>query len=77
MPQIDIWGPGSRQSSGIGGDVELPDQLSYRDAMAFMKAHKGVRQTAMYGLEPDVTPDAGQAIPSFGPCDICGLLSDV
>jgi putative ABC transport system permease protein len=66
VPQIDVWGPESRQSSGVGGDVELPDQLSYRDAMAFMKAHKGIRQTAMYGLEPDVTPDRGRPFPATG-----------
>jgi putative ABC transport system permease protein len=65
MPQIDIWGPDSRQSR-TGPAVELPDQLSYRDAMALMRAHKGLRQTAMYGLAPDVTPAQGRPFPAPG-----------
>jgi putative ABC transport system permease protein len=65
VPQIDVWGPNSRQSGRSGG-LELPDQLTYRDAMALMKAHKGIRQTAMYGLEPDVTPDHGKPFPASG-----------
>lgn len=65
MPQIDVWGPDSRQS-GRGGNLELPDQLSYRDAMALMRAHKGLRQTAMYGLAPDVTPTQGRPFPASG-----------
>ena len=64
VPQLDVWGPDSRQSRT--GPAELPDQLSYRDAMALMKAHKGIRQTAMYGLEPDVTPDRGRPFPASG-----------
>jgi putative ABC transport system permease protein len=60
VPQIDVWGPQSRQR-GANLDVELPDQLTYRDAMAFMNAHHGVRQTAMYGLGPIVTPARGRS----------------
>jgi putative ABC transport system permease protein len=66
IPQIDAWGPGSRQGRGAGGESELPDQLSYRDAMAFMNAHAGLRQTAMYGLGPDVTPEQGKTFPASG-----------
>ena len=65
VPQIDAWGPDSRQSR-TGAAVELPDQLSYRDAMALMKAHKGLRQTAMYGIAPDVTPPQGRPLPASG-----------
>lgn len=45
--QIDNWGP---QKVGLGsGDAEnLQEQLGYIDAMALMKAHQGVRQSAMY-----------------------------
>lgn len=63
VPQIDVWGPNSRQN---GRGLELPDQLTYRDAMALMQAHRGIRQTAMYGLEPDVTPDQGKPFPASG-----------
>ncbi len=65
VPQIDVWGPDSR-STDRGADLELPDQLTYRDAMAFMRARKGVRQTAMYGIGPDVTPDHGKSFPTSG-----------
>jgi putative ABC transport system permease protein len=65
MPQIDVWGPDSRQSR-TGAAVELPDQLSYRDAMALMRAHRGLRQTAMYGVAPDVTPAQGRPFPASG-----------
>jgi putative ABC transport system permease protein len=60
VPQIDAWGPASR-GAGHGGIVdELPDQLSYRDAMALMASHKAARQTAMYGVGPNVTPPGGK-----------------
>jgi putative ABC transport system permease protein len=65
MPQIDVWGPDSRPNR-TGAAVELPDQLSYRDAMALMRAHKGLRQTAMYGVAPDVTPAQGRPFPAAG-----------
>ncbi|MEJ0005945.1 MAG: ABC transporter permease [Steroidobacteraceae bacterium] len=66
VPQIDAWGPASR---GIGhgrGVVELPDQLSYRDAMALIKAHKAKLQTAMYGIGPNVTPSRGRTFHASG-----------
>jgi putative ABC transport system permease protein len=65
VPLIDVWGPDSRQD-GRGGVLELPDQLTYRDAMALMKAHRALRQTAMYGVGPDVTPDQGKPFPASG-----------
>ena len=49
MPQIDVWARTRGKQSGAA--EELPDQLSYRDAMAFIRA-QGLRQTAMYGLGP-------------------------
>lgn len=42
-PQIDIWGPQSRTEGR-----HMPDALSYTDAMALLRAHKGARQTAIY-----------------------------
>jgi putative ABC transport system permease protein len=66
VPQIDVWGPSSR-GAGHGGIIdELPDQLSYRDARALMEAHKAVRQTAMYGIGPNVTPPEGRAFHASG-----------
>jgi putative ABC transport system permease protein len=65
VPQIDAWGPDSRSTPG-GAAVELPDQLTYRDAMALMQAHKGLRQTAMYGIGPNVTPAEGRSFHASG-----------
>jgi len=42
VPQLDNFGPDDR----ING--EPPDQLSYRDAVALMRAHAAPRQTALY-----------------------------
>jgi putative ABC transport system permease protein len=55
VPQIDTWGPDSRHGRP---DDRLPDQLSYGDAMALMRAHRGVRQTAMYAVGMDVSPES-------------------
>jgi putative ABC transport system permease protein len=65
VPQIDAWGPDSRDTP-TGGAVELPDQLTYRDAMALMQAHKALRQTAMYGIGPNVTPAQGRPFHASG-----------
>ena len=45
VPQIDNWGPDNvfKQSTDL-----LPIQLSYLDAMAWMKAGAAKRQTALY-----------------------------
>src|SRR5580704_3435779 len=48
VPQIDVAGPAARRSSGGPDGAKLPSQLTYRDAVALLKAHRGVRQTAMY-----------------------------
>lgn len=65
VPQIDAWGPDSRSAPG-GGAIELPDQLTYRDAMALMQGHKALRQTAMYGIGPNVTPSQGRPFHASG-----------
>jgi putative ABC transport system permease protein len=52
---IDNWGPGSPPDS--------ENQLSYLDAMALMRAHHGLRQTAMYAVALYVTPAAIDVTP--------------
>jgi putative ABC transport system permease protein len=57
-PQIDIWGP---QSRAQGGD--LPDALSYTDAMALMRDHKAKRQTAIYPVGFNAIPHDASSEP--------------
>lgn len=63
VPQIDVWGPDSRRTGGARNADRLPDTLTYRDAIAFMRARRGVHQTAIYGMGLDL--DAGSGRP-FG-----------
>ncbi|HTY48503.1 MAG TPA: ABC transporter permease [Steroidobacteraceae bacterium] len=63
VPQIDAWGPDSRHDHPTD---HLNDQLSYRDAMAFMRAHQGVRQTAMYSVAMDVSPQQDKPFSATG-----------
>ncbi|MGH8217505.1 MAG: ABC transporter permease, partial [Steroidobacteraceae bacterium] len=63
VPLIDVWGPDSRRQSDAN---LLPDQLTYRDAMALMRAHRGVHQTAMYALQMDVDPQSGLPFQASG-----------
>lgn len=60
-PQIDSWGPAESKANdaGLGGDG-LPDQLSYTDAVALMRAHAAPLQAAMYETTLDVTPPDSQ-----------------
>lgn len=55
FPQIDVWGPASRQG-GQPGDG-LPADMTYIDAMALMRQHRAAQQTAMYPILPTVYPD--------------------
>ena len=57
VPQIDVWGPASRPPGTPA--TRLPDQVTYRDAKAFMEAQAAKRQTAMYAVGLDVTPTSG------------------
>jgi putative ABC transport system permease protein len=66
VPQIDVWGPDSRRTGGAANADRLPDTLSYRDAIAFMHAHRGVRQTAIYGMGLDVDPGSGRPFLAAG-----------
>jgi putative ABC transport system permease protein len=58
VPQIDNWGPGSRKN---GGDV--PDSLSYADAMALMRAHQAKRQAAIYPVSYTLVPGGAASQP--------------
>ncbi|HVC01643.1 MAG TPA: ABC transporter permease [Steroidobacteraceae bacterium] len=62
VPQIDNWLPAHLNESPnlVGG---LLDQLSYRDAMALMRARQAKRQTAMYGVSFTATPTIAGAKP--------------
>ncbi|HEY1900478.1 MAG TPA: ABC transporter permease [Steroidobacteraceae bacterium] len=48
--RLDNWGP------DVPNNALLSDLLSYPDAMAFMRAHRGVRQSLMYETQFSVTP---------------------
>jgi putative ABC transport system permease protein len=65
VPQIEVWGPGSHRAGGAAND-RLPDTLTYRDAMAFMSAHRGVHQTAIYGMGLDVDVGSGRPFLAAG-----------
>jgi putative ABC transport system permease protein len=53
--QLDNGGPRSRKA----GDNEPPAQLTYRDAMALLKARPAEHQVAMHQVELRVTPSDG------------------
>lgn len=66
FPQLDLWGPASRK-----GGTELPDDLTYTDALALVRHRGDTMQTALYPIEPTVYPQdptqkprsiAGQAV---------------
>ncbi|NII12041.1 ABC transporter permease [Oleiagrimonas sp. C23AA] len=58
VPQIDSAGPGNGNT-----DNEPPQQLTYPDAMALMRDHRAVHQSAMYRLGVSVVPDKAGAHP--------------
>jgi putative ABC transport system permease protein len=51
VPVIDAWGPEARTNGR-----DLPDALTYTDAMALMRDHKGARQTAIYPVSYTAIP---------------------
>ena len=57
-PQIDIWGPQSRAQG-----LDLPDELSYTDAIALMRAHKARYQAAMYPVGYTAIPQDAASEP--------------
>ena len=57
VPLIDNWGMNARI------DEALPPQLSYRDAIALVRAQRGLRQSAMYAVSFSVTPASVNAMP--------------
>ncbi len=58
VPQIDSWGPGQGRQAG-----DLPDALSYTDAMALMRAHVAHRQTVIYPVGLSLIPTGQTAKP--------------
>ncbi len=66
VPQIDVWGPDSRRTGGAANADRLPDTLTYRDAIAFMRAHRGVHQTAIYGMGLDLDAGSGRPFAAAG-----------
>ncbi|HEY4340154.1 MAG TPA: ABC transporter permease [Steroidobacteraceae bacterium] len=54
VPHINAWDP----ARGRPGTAD--SQFSYRDAMALMKAHRGVRQAAMYQIELNIKMPSGR-----------------
>jgi putative ABC transport system permease protein len=67
VPLIDVWGPESRRgSAGANISQQLPTQLTYRDATALMRAHKGVRQAAMYAISLNVSPPGSTPFQAMG-----------
>lgn len=62
IPQIDVDGSATHRHEPRW----LPDQLTYRDAMALMQAHRGVRQTAMYAVALNVNPPQGDPFQAVG-----------
>jgi putative ABC transport system permease protein len=68
-PQIDNYGP-----VNLGSDTKafqtadrLPVNLTYIDAVAFMRAHAAPRQTAMYATNVAVTPADPKQLPFRAP----------
>jgi putative ABC transport system permease protein len=53
VPQIDNWGPNRH---GGRGSERLPPQISYTDAINWMKFPAAQRQTAMYATSLALTP---------------------
>ncbi len=62
VPQIDVSGDATHHQRPDW----VPRELTYRDAMALMGAHRGVRQTAMYSLELNVDPPQGDPFQAAG-----------
>jgi putative ABC transport system permease protein len=60
--QIDNFGPDNKKV--VTGDAEhLQNQITYIDAMALMKAHAGVRQSAMYETGLPLQPPDRDMLP--------------
>lgn len=56
-PQIDNWGPVNGSGpNGAETDDRLPDELTYMDAIALMRAHAARRQAAMREMQLPLTP---------------------
>lgn len=54
FPTIDAWGPAARSKATNGN--EPPDELDYATAEALLRDHRAKYQSAIYGIDPTVTP---------------------
>lgn len=51
VPAIDVWGPKARANAR-----QLPNMLTYTDAVALMRAHKAMHQAAIYPVSYTAIP---------------------
>ncbi|MGH8115550.1 MAG: ABC transporter permease, partial [Rhodanobacteraceae bacterium] len=68
VPQIDPWGPTSQKVDPTQTEKGPPDALTYDDAVALMRDHRAILQSAMYMVSPSVVP----ADPAKHPINISG-----
>ena len=54
FPTIDAWGAAARSKATNGN--EPPDWLDYATTEALLRDHRAAHQTAIYAIEPTVTP---------------------
>ena len=54
FPTIDSWGPAAHSKATNGN--EPPDQLDYATAEALLSDHRATYQSAIYAIDPVVTP---------------------
>jgi len=60
VPQIDMRGPADR-----GPESEPPDAMDYTDAVALMRDHRAMRQSAIYAIAPSAMPAGTGRSPIF------------
>ncbi|MGH8191228.1 MAG: ABC transporter permease [Rhodanobacteraceae bacterium] len=68
VPQVDPWGPQAQAADPTQTEKGPPDQLTYDDATALMRDHRGKFQSAMYMISPSVVP----ADPGKHPINVMG-----
>jgi putative ABC transport system permease protein len=64
VPQIDNFGP--QPNAPPQSEDQLPNDLTYADAMALMRAHAAFHQAAMYATTVSITPPDASQIPIQG-----------
>ena len=64
--RVDNWGPDAPNNA------MLSDLVSYTDAMALLRAQRGIRQSAMYETTFGITPASGDANPFTATARVAG-----